>query len=222
MATLLQIRNRVKTSLGNKGNINDDIDNAINEAMFQLIWEQKPHEAINDLSFTTADGDYDYNFSDDLSDTEIYAPYLVFNSTDSYMLLSGSFEEFLRTRNDDASGGRSSKWCRYKNNIILYKSIPGSTEKTIEVYYVKRLTKLAEPTDVFPLNDEWIYPVEELATAIMFNRLKQFPAAEAHYGAYRAAVGARDTPTMVDQEAPQGGFIFVSNPVDNRPIGESK
>jgi len=213
------MRGRVKGSLGNKGNINDDVDNALNEAMWQIIWTHKPHEATNNTSFTTTASDYDYNFSDDLTDTEIYAPYMLFNSTDSRMLTNGSFEEFLRSR--DTGTGEPSKWCRYKNQIILYKSIPDSTSRTIEVYYVKRLTRMNDETDTFPLNDEWIYPTEELATAIMFNRLKQFDAAEAHYRAYSAAVGTRDTPEMIDQEAPEGGFIFISNPNDNNPVGSS-
>lgn len=217
MATLLQMRGRVKSSLGNKGNINDDIDNAINEAMWQIIWEEKPHEATADTTFTTSASDYDYGFTDDIADEEIYAPYMIFNSTDQHMLLSGSFEEFLHSR--DKGTGQPSKWCRYKNQIILYKSIPDGTSRTIEVYYIKRLTKMSDEESTFPLNDEWIYPTEELATALMFNRLKQFQAAEAHYQAYRTAVGTRDTPIMVDQEAPEGGFLFISNPNDKRPIG---
>jgi len=206
------MRSRVKASLGQKSNINDDIDNAINEAMWQLIWEVKPHESTDMVEFDTTDGVYEYNFTDDLSDEEIYAPYMVFDDTRDFLLRNGSFEEFLRTRNDDSTGNPA-KWTRYKNNLILYKSIPDSTSRTIEVYYVKRLTKMTGETSTFPLNDEWIYPTEELATALMFNRLKQFAASEAHYQSYRIAIGTRDTPEMIDQEAPEGGFQFVSNPV---------
>jgi len=215
MATLLQMRARVKSSLGNKGNINDDVDNAINEAMWQLIWEVKPHEATNMVSFDTTDSDYDYGFTDDLSDEEIYAPFLVFDDTRDYLLTNGSFEEFLRTRKD-GSKGNPTKWTRYKNELILYKSIPDGTSRTIEVYYIKRLSKMTSESDVFPLNDEWIYPTEELATAIMFSRLKQFDASAAHYQAYQLSIGSRDTPEMVDQEAPEGGFMFISNPVTRR------
>ena len=116
MATLLQMRARVKSSLGNKSNKNDDVDNAINEAMWQLIWEVKPHEATDMVSFDTTDSDYDYGFTDDLSDEEIYAPFLVFDDTRDYLLTNGSFEEFLRTRKD-GSTGNPTKWTRYKNRL---------------------------------------------------------------------------------------------------------
>lgn len=212
--TLLNMRNRVAGKLGGKSSHKAEIINALNEASQQLAWELKPHEAVTSVTFTTTDEDFDYDFgvTDDINASDVYAPIFVRNETDNDLLTSGTFEEFLRVRNDDNDTGQPSKWCRFGNQLILYNSIPdGGTTRTIRVYYVKRLTEMSSDTDTFKLNDEWVRPVEELAAALMLKDLRDFDAAAATMQAYNLLVSSRQTPEMFDDSSPMGGVFPISN-----------
>ena len=216
--TLGNMRTRVASKLGGKSSHKTEIINALNEASQQVAWQLKIHEAWNDTTFTTTDEDYDYDIGDDedIDATDVYAPFWIRNETDECRLTAGTFDEFLRVYNSDSDTGQPSKWCRYKNQIILYNSIPdGGTTRTLRIYYIKLLTKMAADTSSFQLNDEWIRPVEEFATALMLKDLRDFDAAAATLQAYNELIRGRETPRMIDDSSPEGGVKPISNTMND-------
>lgn len=216
--TLLNMRTRVAGKLGGKSSHKTEIINALNEASQQLAWQLKVHEAWNDTTFTTTDEDYDYDIGDgeDIDATDVYAPFWIRNETDNRRLTAGTFDEFLREYNSSSDTGEPHKWCRYKNQVILYNQVPdGGTTRTLRIYYIKLLTAMSSDTDTFQLNDEWIRPVEELATALMLKDLRDFDAAAATLQAYDTLILGRETPMMIDDSAPEGGVLPISNTMND-------
>ena len=74
---------------------------------------------------------------------------------------------------------------------------------------------MAADTSSFQLNDEWIRPVEEFATALMLKDLRDFDAAAATLQAYNELIRGRETPRMIDDSSPEGGVKPISNTMND-------
>ena len=214
MATLSEMTARVRFMSGAKAQIDSQIENNINEAMYQLSWELRPPEAVTSATASLSDGTYSYTFSTAFSATDVYAPFMMRNVTDERLMHMGSLEEFetLLQVGDDATG-EPTKWIRVGNGVYIYKSIPDDETRTVRLWYVKRLAEMTASTDTFPLNDEWIKPVEVLAAAMTLADLNNYQGAQMKQAEYVSLVNTRQLPQQIEDEAPEGSFVFVSNPV---------
>ncbi len=214
MATLTQMRTRIFVALGNKSGLTGNIDNNINEATLQVVFQQRPQESRTSTTFSTADGDFDYTIASggDIAVTDLYAIEMVRNNTQDYRLEKGTFWEF---EGQDQTGsdatGDPRKWFRRGNTLYLYNLVPDDSADTIRVSYLKRPTALSSDSDTFDLNDEWIKPVEMLATSLTYMDMNMVDRASAWFEAYQGLLGSRETPEMVEDEGPDGSFIMASN-----------
>jgi len=217
MATLVDMADRVKFKLGNKEAIDTHIDAALNQAVLQITWEKRPHEmtavtgaiTLTDLKFA-----YTFNVtSSDLAVEDVYAILVVRNNTNNFPLHEGTIYEF-EGRDQTGTTGTPSKWVRRANSLLFYDAIPGTD--VIRVTYLKRpatMTRGSGGVD-FPLNDEWVRPTEDLACAMLWSDLNKFEYASGKYQSYDLAMGKRQTPRMIEDEAPSAGIIFPANRYD--------
>ena len=211
MATLGEIQSRVQLKIGNKQNWDTQIIHRINQAILQVIKEMKPQEAWEVTTFSTSDGTSEYTFSG-MSATDVYAVLMVRDNTDDVEILKGGIREYNRVlRTGDSSKGDPRRWTRRENSLILYSLIPDSTSRTIEMVYLRRPALLATSTDTFFLNDEWIDAVEELAAARLWGDLNEPDKSRAAMSIYRDMLINMDKPESLEDEAPLGQFVPISN-----------
>lgn len=218
MATLSEIRTRVAFQLGNKADFDDITDHNINEAILQIIFEARPYEMQTSTTFTTTDAQSSYSIAaaGDVAVSDLYAIELVRNNTDQRLITQGTVAEYDNLLQTGSSAtGEPRRWTRHGANIILYKQVPDSTSRTIQIRYLKRPTRLSADADVLALNDEWLSPLEDLASAKGFVFLNQPDKAAMKLEAYRTAIGFRETPDMIESESPEGRVFFPANPMSD-------
>ena len=213
MATLAEIRTRIAAATGNKTNLDSTIDNNVNEAILQLIFEVRPKEMQTTTTFVTVDGDFDYIIGSggDIPVTDLYAIEMVRNETQEYRLARGTYSEF--EANNQSITGDPNKWIHRSTILILYSNVPDGSADTIKISYLKRPTRLTANSDTFPLNDEWLRPVEVLAVALTFADLQQFDKTSARLAEYQRSLILRETPEAIEDEAPDSRVIPVSNTI---------
>ena len=165
--TFLQMQTSVKLKLGNKANIENQLDLQINRAMAQFVYEIKPQETWATGTFNTVADQHVYNFVTDLTNNDIYALKAVRDTTTPAEIQKGGIADFYRQNRSNT--GKPRRWTRYGNNIILYSLIPDGVY-AIEYLYVQAPTPMSADADVFPLNEEWEQPVEELAAALLWSQ----------------------------------------------------
>jgi hypothetical protein len=202
----------VKLKLGNKANIENQLDLQINRAMSQFVYEIKPQESWATSTFATVADQHVYTFASDLSNADIYALMVLRDTTNDNMLSRGGVQHFYRNRR---STGKPHLWTRYGNNVILYSQVPDAAY-TIEYLYVKAPTPMSADADVFPLNEEWEQPVEELAAALLWSDLNEPQNAAAKMQNYRDLLINRDKPEALEDEAGEASMSPVHNPYDRR------
>jgi len=215
MATLAELLDEVKFNLGGKDDMDTRITKQINEAMLQLVVEVRPMEMQEVTTFSTAAGQFEYTIGP-TGDIVVpldnyYATLALFDTEDDQVIFAGSLENFnLQRRTSTTSTGEPRKWFRYENSIYLYRQVPRDV-RSIEVRYLRRPPAMSALTDTFPLNDEWVNPVEHLATALMFGKLNENEHAAAWSASYRNLLNFRETPQMIEDEAPEGVMAPITN-----------
>lgn len=205
----------VKYMCGNKAGIDSRITANINHAIWQVILQARPQEAWATATFTTSSGDflYDIGSGGQINITDFMAVLMLRNSTDDVEIKRGSMRDFNRQLQDttnSAALGRPNRWTRQGNNIVLYSKIPDSTSRTIKLTYLKRTAAISGST-AFPLNDEWIRPVELLAAALTFTDLADAANAGIKMAAFEKTMQAYDKPENIEDEAPEASIRFASN-----------
>lgn len=209
------MQTNVKLLCGNKNNIDDLITANINHAIKQLVLEVRPQEAWATTTFSTSSGDflYDIGSGGQINITDFMAVLMVRNNTDDVEIKRGDMRSFNRNLQDttnSAALGRPNRWTRQGNNLILYNKIPDSTARTIKLTYLKRPADISGTT-AFPLNDEWIRPVELLAAALTFTDINDEVHANLKFSAYDKALQAFDKPENIEDEAPEAQIRLVHN-----------
>ena len=205
----------VKLMCGNKNSIDSTIEDNINHAIKQFIMELRPQEAWATTTFSTSNADflYDIGSGGQINITDFLAVISVRNNTDDVEIKRGGMRDFNRQLQDTTNSsalGRPNRWTRQGNNLILYNKIPDSTARTIKLTYLKRPADITGST-AFPLNDEWIRPVELLAAALTFTDLLDNPNAQLKFAAYDKALSAFDKPENIEDEAPEASIRLVHN-----------
>lgn len=208
----------VKFMLANKSGIDTVILENINHAIKQFILQRRPQEAWATTTFSTSSGDflYDIGSGGQINVTDFLAVLMVRNNTDDVEIKRGDMRSFNRNLQDTTNSsalGRPNRWTRQGNNLILYNKIPDSTTRTIKLTYLKRPADISGST-VFPLNDEWIRPVELLAAAMTFTDMLDMPNANLKFMAYDKALAAYDPPESIEDEAPEASIQVVHNIID--------
>lgn len=205
----------VKFMCGNKNGIDTQIEENINHAIKQFIMQLRPQEMWATTTFSTSSGDflYDIGSGGQINITDFLAVIMVRNNTDDVEIKRGGMRDFNRQLQDTSNSaalGRPNRWTRQGNNLILYNKIPDSTSRTIKLTYLKRPADVTGST-AFPLNDEWIRPVEVLAAAMTFSDLNDDAHASLKFAAYEKAIGSYDKPENIEDEAPEASVRMVSN-----------
>lgn len=210
--TLATIRSRVAFKCGGVDNRDTYIDEAINEAILQVIQEAKPHEMETTTTWSLSSATSSYSFST-IGCTDCYIPLFVRNNTDDVQLKHRSYEEWDRFRHSTASSnlGQPNLWTRFANNIIVWSSIPDSTARTLQITYLKFPTALSTDASTFPLNDEWQRPVDELAAGLLLRDLNSPKAAE-KFAIYNELLSRRMNILGEENSSPEGmAFIPMNN-----------
>lgn len=214
MATLGDIRSRVKFEVGNYQGGDSRIDDAINDAIIEIALTWKPQELIATATGTTSNQTAEYTFSSTFSATDVLAIRGVRNDTDDYRMKRGSLLEYLlvpRDTNEGSNFGRPNKWTRRGNSLVLYSQIPDSTSRTIRIYYVQRPTALSADADTFPLNREWERPTILLASAYLWASLNNTEKSRWKNTQYEMSVARRDQPEDIEDESPEVQLVPVAN-----------
>jgi hypothetical protein len=206
------MRSRVLLELGNPQGRDTQIDQAINDAIIEIIQTFHPSEVTTTATASTVNTTNSYSFSTDFSATDVLAILGVRNNTDDYRLKRGSYLEFMTHSKDTTTGafGRPNKWARQGNNLILYSLIPGAVY-TIEMYYLQRPAELTADADTFPLNREWERPTVLLASSYAWATMNNVEKSQLKDGQYQASVVRRDTPEEIEDESPEVQLVPVSN-----------
>jgi hypothetical protein len=205
---LATLRSRVRFRVGNKTSINDRIDDNLNKAVLHFVLEARPQEAVtSSTATTTSSGTAAYNLASD-----VLAIMAVRDTTNDREILNGSLEHynsFKQDTSDSSTLGKPRRWVRIANQIIFYQKIPDGAYAT-KYWYLQRPTTM-DSSNGFPLNLEHEEPVVELATAFTWRDLNAQDKAQLHFSAYREMVAAREEPEEIEDEAPEGGFLYTSN-----------
>lgn len=212
--TLETMRTKVKFECGNKNGIDQVIDDAINDAIIEVVSTFQPQEMVTSATGSTSNQTSSYSFSSVFSVTDVLAIVGVRNDTDDYRLKRGSVLEFLMARTDTSQAsnfGRPNKWTRQGNNLILYSMIPDSTARTMRLYYVQRPAEITADATAFPLNREWERPVALLAASYVWGSLNNAEKATLKDQQYSALVTRRDHPEEYEDESPESQFVPMSN-----------
>ena len=212
MAVLSDILSRVKFRTGFREGADDHITSNINEATRHTIFRVRPQEMQATTTFATSNATASYAFSTIASD--LLAVLFVRDNTDDVPLLRGDIEHFNRLQQDtsDTSNlGDPRRWARQGNNLILYSKIPDSTSRTIKLTYLKDFTDLSAAGDTFPLNDEWLLPVEQYAAGLTFLDLNANDKATAKFTAYEQMISSRESPKGIEDESAWSQMFPISN-----------
>ena len=212
--TLGTIRTKVKFECGNKTGIDQVMDDAINDAIIEVVSTFHPQEMLASATGSAANQTSSYSFSSIFSVTDVLAIRGVRNDTEDYRLKNGSMLEFMLHRTSTSSAtnfGRPNKWTRQGNNLILYSQIPDATARTMRIYYVQRPAEITADATAFPLNREWERPVVLLASSYVWGSLNNAEKAGLKDQQYQATVLRRDTPEQYEDESPERQLIPVSN-----------
>jgi hypothetical protein len=104
MATSLStLRTKVKFLIGNKPNIDTFVDEAINDAIFQIVLEAQPHEMISSTTFTTTT-----QTEATALDSDVYAILNVTDNTNNRRIQPGDYN--YRDDHDPEDYGTPTKW----------------------------------------------------------------------------------------------------------------
>ena len=215
MATLAQMRGRVKLALGNKAGIDSTIDNNLNEATLQHTLRVHPKEMQTSTTFSTsgATAEYGYGISDTIAVSDLYAILYVRDSTDDIPLVQGNETEWNNSKQsltDTSMHGDPRRWLHIERKLVLYSQIPNGDTRTIKIRYLKRPATITSSVD-FPLNDEHIRPVEQLAKALTWLDLGNEEKAAAALQAYETLVSQRFEPIDLEDMSPEHQFYPVHN-----------
>lgn len=211
MATFGDLITRVKLRVGNKEEFDDQIKQNINRAILQVVKRELPQEVWIETTFSTINATESYTFAS-ISATDVYAIPLVRDDTDDIEIDMGSLEHFNMLKQDTSvtsNLGTPRNWVRRGNNIILYNQIPDATARTIKLTYIQRPTDLSADADVLALNDEWLQPIEHLATSMTWLDLGQLEKAGTFLTAYNAALGEDNAPKEVEDQYADAQVIPV-------------
>lgn len=217
-ATLAQMRSRVKVAMGNKSGIDDTIDNNLNEATLQHTITVRPKEMQTSDTFTTTSTQAEYDITSDLSISDCYAVLYVRDNTDDVPLEQGNETEYNNSRQDSSvtsNLGDPRKWVHIEDSLVLYAQIPDSTSRTIKWRYLKRPATMTSAVD-FPLFDEHIRPVEQLAKAYTWLDLGNEAKAQAALESYQRIISGRFSPEEMEDESPE----MRLTPVHNLVVGD--
>ena len=212
--TLATLRTKVQFEVGNKNGITQIIDDAINDAIIEVVSTFQPQEMVTSATGSVANQTSSYSFSSIFSATDVLAIVGVRNDTDDYRLKNGSLLEFLLARTSTTGSsnfGRPNKWTRQGDNLILYSMIPDVTARTIRMYYLQRPAEITAAATAFPLNREWERPVVLLAASYVWASLNNVEKANLKEQQYVATVSRRDTPDELEDESPERQFVPMSN-----------
>lgn len=212
--TLATMRTKVKFECGNKNGIDQIIDDAVNDAIIEVVSSFQPQEMTASATGATVDQTSAYAFAGVFSASDLLAVIGVRNDTDDYRLKRGSLLEFLKARTDTSSAanfGRPNKWARQGNSLLLYSMIPGATIYTMRLYYVQRPAEITTDTAAFPLNREWERPVTLLAASYVWGSLNNVEKAGLKEQQYSATVQRRETPEEIEDESPESQLVMSSN-----------
>jgi hypothetical protein len=209
------MRSRVKLAMANKTNIDDTIDRNLNEATLQHTLRVRPKEMQTSTTFSTtgAIAEYGYGISDTIAVSDLYAFLYVRDSTDDVPLVQGNETEWNDSRQsltDTALHGDPRRWLHIERKLVLYAQIPDSTSRTIKVRYLKRPATMTSSVD-FPLNDEHIRPVEQLAKHLTWLDLGNEEKAIAALNSYEALLATRQQPLDMEDMSPEFRFTPVHN-----------
>lgn len=215
MATLAQMRSRVKLAMANKTNIDDTVDRNLNEATLQHVLRVQPKEMQTSTTFSTtgAIAEYGYGVSDTIAVSDLYAFLYVRDSTDDVPIIQGNETEWNDSKQsltDTAMHGDPRKWLHIESKLVLYAQIPDSTSRTIKVRYLKRPATMTSSVD-FPLNDEHIRPVEQLAKHLTWLDIGNEEKAMAALNSYEALLATRLSPLQLEDVSPEFHFSPVHN-----------
>ena len=208
------MRSNIVFNTGRKAGMDAKIDANLNRATLQVVKRMRPKEMQTSTTFTTTEGDFDYSIAaaGDIAVADLYAILMVRNNTDEYRLARGTLAEFEAGKQTGSSAkGKPHKWFHYGNNLFIYDRVPDSTTRTLRVRYLKRPATMSSSNTAFPLNDEWIEVVEELATAMTFANLNQTDKVGLHSSVFESLIQRMETPEQIEDEAPDGQIIMVSN-----------
>ena len=226
MATLSTIRTRVKFQLGGKANIDTQIDDNINSAIYQLIMEMKPQEkwaeVILETNTTTATAEYAFNQStggvwgaaQTATLEDVLAILMVRNDTKDVEIRRGGNHDYNNSRNDTTVSGNTGDphaWTRRGNTFVLYNRLPNTTARSLTVTYLQRPAELTADTNTFPLNREWERPAELLATAFVWQDLNNPQMAAARMQSYRDLLVNMDKPESLEDETGEAQLVHMSN-----------
>lgn len=212
MATLGQMRTRVKLALGGKQNIDNHIDSNINAAQRQLVLEMKPQESWVQTTFSTAADTAEYTISSSIG-SDVLAILMIRDNTNDYEIKRGGMSSYNRAKQDTSESGTTGKptrWTKFGGTFVLYALIPDAVY-TIEVTYLDRPTDLSSDSDTFALNDEWLRPVEKLATALTWQDLNELDKAALHMQAYKDMLINMDKPESIEDAVPEDQIIVAHN-----------
>ena len=214
-ATLAQMRSRVAFALGNKSGINDFIDRNLNEATLQHTLRVHPKEMQTSTTFSTTGAIAEYGISDGdtVNVSDLYGILYVRDSTDDVPLEQGNETEWNDSKQsltDTSRHGDPRKWLHIERKLVLYAQIPNTDSRTIKVRYLKRPATMTSSVD-FPLNDEHIRPVEQLAKALTWLDLGNEEKAQAALAAYETLVAERFEPIDIEDMSPEFRFTPVHN-----------
>ena len=212
MAVLSDILARVKFRSGSKTGADSQVTANINEATRHTILRARPQEMQTTATFATSSGTSSYAFS--TIATDLLAVLYVRDNTDDVPLLRGDIEHFNRLQQDtsDASNlGDPRRWTRQGNNLILYSKIPDGTSRTIKLTYLKDFTDLVNSGDTFPLNEEWLLPVEQYASALTMLDLNAEAKASAKFAVYEQMISSRESPKGIEDESSWSQMYPISN-----------
>lgn len=202
MTTLSTLRSRVSFGLGQKGGINDQIDNALNEATLRHVLRTKPKEMQATKTFSAANATAAYNIVSTVGVSDLYAVLYVRNNTDDLPLMQGNETEYNNSKQDSTVSsnlGRPNKWLHIEDDLVLYEQIPDSTSRTISVRYLKRPATMTSAVD-FPLDEHHERPVEQLAKALVWADLGNDAKFTSSMNIYQQMAFERQEPEMLEDE----------------------
>ena len=209
--TLLSMRNRILTRIGNKAGWEAAVDANINEAIRQVVQMFRPQECWADYTFSASSGTSEYAFTTiGITTNTAWAIMMVRDDTDDVEVFRGSMREYNRNKKDTSVAGNLGdprRWTRFANSLVLYSKIPDSTTRTMRLTVLEFPAAITATTDAFPLNDEWVLPVERLATALTWADLNDMAKHQLHMQLFNETVSTREKPESVEDEAPEAQLV---------------
>jgi len=177
----------VRTSIGERTDIDTIIKTALNDAVIDLTMTFRIRQAIASDTLITSAGVSKYELKDNCIDV-----ITVRNDTDAELLSPGDYLEYASLDHEDVDSlGTPLKWFVDADDIYLYSNTPDDSSFEITYRYVKRFSDMSDDTDLFPLPREWERPAKLFAKSYVFELLGQNDKALRAYQQGTAIAGSR-------------------------------